>query len=105
MNASGLPEFRPVYDLLSRMAFYNLNPARMREPQSPTRGERLAPDGANVASVELTSESTTFINDEVVTRQAVYFTDSFRPVYYRLPLMPNGTLPDSIVIGPSTVNL
>jgi hypothetical protein len=57
-----------------------------------------ASTGANVASVELTSETTTFINDEVVTRRSVYFTDSFRPAYYRLPLMPSGNLPDPIVV-------
>ena len=28
VNASGLPEFRPVYDALSRMGFYILNPIK-----------------------------------------------------------------------------
>ena len=49
--ASSLPAFRPVYDALSRMAFYNLNPAAAREPQEPDAREELAPDGDNIASV------------------------------------------------------
>lgn len=34
----------------------------------------------------------TLVNDAVVTRDAVYFTDSFRPSIYRLPLGPGGKL-------------
>jgi len=34
----------------------------------------------------------TLVNDAVVTRDAVYFTDSFRPSIYRLPLGPGGEL-------------
>jgi len=33
------------------------------------------------------------INDLTITKDAVYFTDSFRPVLYRLPLSKNGGLP------------
>jgi predicted ATPase len=51
VNAAGLPEFRPVYDALSRMGFYSLNPDRMREFQTPDAGDRLARDGSNIASV------------------------------------------------------
>jgi sugar lactone lactonase YvrE len=36
----------------------------------------------------------TFVNDVVVTKDAAYFTDSFRPVFYKVPLGPNGSLPD-----------
>jgi sugar lactone lactonase YvrE len=42
--------------------------------------------GATVATYQLTTETTTFINDQVVTPDAVYFTDSQRPVIYRVPL-------------------
>lgn len=49
--ASGLPQFRFVYDAFSRMGFYNLNPDRMRDLQSPDAGELLARDGSNLASV------------------------------------------------------
>lgn len=51
VNASGVPEFRPVYDALTSMGFYNLNPEEMREFQSPDAGELLHRDGSNVASV------------------------------------------------------
>jgi predicted ATPase len=51
VNASGLPAFRPVYDAFSHMGFYNLNPDRIRELQSPDVGELLARDGSNIASV------------------------------------------------------
>jgi predicted ATPase len=49
--ASGEVEFRPVYDALAHMAFYNLNPDRMRELQTPDAGEILFRDGSNAASV------------------------------------------------------
>ena len=51
--------------------------------------------GANVASIQLTGDASTFINDVAVTKGAVYFTDPFRPVLYRLPLGDNGALPDA----------
>ena len=51
VNASGLPEFRKVYDAFSRMGFYNLNPDKIRELQDPDPGELLIRDGSNLASV------------------------------------------------------
>jgi len=48
-----------------------------------------ATTGAELATYQLTT-STTFINDVVVTRNAVWFTDSLNPVLYRVPLGPNG---------------
>src|SRR5216683_2362265 len=33
VNAAGLPDFRPIYDSLSQMGFYNLNPDRIRDLQ------------------------------------------------------------------------
>jgi len=49
--ASSLPEFRPLYDCLSRMGFYNLNPEEIRDLQPPDAGEVLTRDGRNLASV------------------------------------------------------
>jgi predicted ATPase len=49
--ASGLTMFRPLYDALSRMGFYNLNPDEIRELQPPDTGEVLKRDGSNLASV------------------------------------------------------
>lgn len=50
VNASGSVPFRPVFDALTRMGFYNLNPGAMRELQPPDPGHLLRRDGANVAS-------------------------------------------------------
>jgi len=49
--AAGLPVFRPLYDSLSRMGFYNLNPDVIREPQSSDPGDVLKRDGSNLAGV------------------------------------------------------
>lgn len=49
--ASGLPEYRPAYDALQAMGFYNLNPAAIREIQNPDAGELLRRDGSNLPSV------------------------------------------------------
>jgi predicted ATPase len=51
VNASGLSEFRPVYEAFSRMGFYSLNPVRIRDLQPPDTGDLLARDGSNIASV------------------------------------------------------
>ena len=49
--AAGLPAFRPLYDALSHMGFYNLNPDEIRDLQPPDPGEVLKRDGSNLASV------------------------------------------------------
>ncbi len=50
-NAAGLPEFRPLYDALTQVGFYNINPEAIRELQSPDKGDVLARDGRNLSSV------------------------------------------------------
>lgn len=49
--ASGLTSFRPVFDALGAMGFYNLNPKLMRELQKPQDGRLLKSVGENTASV------------------------------------------------------
>ena len=52
-----------------------------------------AQTGASLASYQLaTGADPTFVNDVVVTKDAAWFTDSFRPVLYRLAIAPDGTL-------------
>jgi predicted ATPase len=51
VNAAGLPDFRPAYDALLSMGFYNLNPEAIKEVQNPDAGELLHGDGGNIASV------------------------------------------------------
>lgn len=50
--------------------------------------------GKTIAVIQLTDSTETFINDVIITRRAAYFTDSFQPVLYRVPLRRNGRLPD-----------
>jgi predicted ATPase len=59
VNVSGFEAFRPVYDGLSGMGFYNLNPDRIRELQPPDPAALLNRDGSNLATVlaHLTAQS------------------------------------------------
>jgi sugar lactone lactonase YvrE len=56
-----------------------------------------AATGATVGVYALTAPGT-FVNDVIVTRDAAYFTDSFRPYLYRLPLHAGGALLDPTAI-------
>lgn len=49
--ASGQAEFRPVFDALSRIEVYNLNPKAVAMPQPADPGDLLRRDGSNAASV------------------------------------------------------
>ncbi|MFI9814231.1 SMP-30/gluconolactonase/LRE family protein [Saccharothrix variisporea] len=51
-----------------------------------------ARDGRTIASYRL-FEGESFVNDLVITRDAVWLTDSDEPTLYRLPLGPCGELP------------
>lgn len=51
VSVSGMTVFRPVFDALTGMGFYNLNPKLMREPQKPQDGRMLKPVGENIVSV------------------------------------------------------
>jgi predicted ATPase len=51
VSASNVEPFRQIYDLLTAMGFYNLNPAVIRQPQQPDPGILLRRDGSNLASV------------------------------------------------------
>jgi sugar lactone lactonase YvrE len=53
--------------------------------------------GETVAVIELSTEPS-FINDVVVTRDGVYFTNSFQPVLYRVPLERNGQLAENVTV-------
>ena len=53
-----------------------------------------AATGDLLATYHLATAFPSFINDVFVTRDAAYFTDSFQPFLYRVPLGPGGALPD-----------
>ena len=59
--AAGLPAFRPVYDALTAIEVYNLNPRAMSEMQRPDPGMLLRRDGANAASVLQNTDAATRI--------------------------------------------
>jgi hypothetical protein len=67
-----------------------------------------AKDGGEVADYQfVTPGTTTFVNDVDVARDAAYFTDSARPVIYKVPLGPGGELGPSfeVITLPSGFNL
>ena len=51
VSVSGMTVFRPAYDALTAMGFYNLNPKLMRDPQKPQDGRLLKPVGENIVSM------------------------------------------------------
>jgi predicted ATPase len=87
VNAAGLPAFRPVYQALSHMGFYNLNPDEIRAPQSPDPGQLLDRDGRNIASVLAQMD----VHDESAKK---------RIEEYLAQAVPGVTGVDTKVIGP-----
>jgi predicted ATPase len=87
VNAAGIPEFRPVYDALLAMGFYNLNPEAIKELQSPDAGDLLHSDGGNLASViaRLSSE-----RPETMERIRTYLTT----------IIPEITRLERVALGP-----
>jgi sugar lactone lactonase YvrE len=62
-----------------------------------------ATSGAEIAFYQLVAPGVTIINDVTVTREAAYFTDSFRPFLGRVALGPNGE-PGQGVLVPLPAN-
>lgn len=63
-------------------------------------------DGSTVANILLTSAAASLINDVTVTNDAAYFTDTFNPVIYKVPIGPGARIgqPQSIPLsGPAAV--
>lgn len=62
--------------------------------------------GATLADFTFAPPITNVVNDVVVTRHAAYFTDSFAPVLYKVPIASDGSLgsPQTITVqGPAGV--
>ena len=57
-----------------------------------------ADTGAQVAGFQLTTQTPVFINDVIVTREAVYFTNSNQSVIYSLPLGPGGRISSDTMV-------
>ena len=61
----------------------------------PIPGSGYVYDADTGASLAEYSFGGGFINDVIVTRDAAYFTDSFQPVLFKVPLGPRGELIDT----------
>jgi hypothetical protein len=48
-------------------------------------------DGSTVADLVLGPEGETFSNDVAIRRNALYFTDTFAPLIYRVPILADGS--------------
>ena len=48
-------------------------------------------DGATVADLVLGAPGVSFSNDVAITRDALYFTDTFAPTIYKVPILADGT--------------
>jgi hypothetical protein len=48
-------------------------------------------DGTTVADLVLGPANVVFSNDVAITRRALYFTDTFAPTIYKVPILANGT--------------
>lgn len=70
-RVSGVPAFRPVFDALSRMAFYELSPAELRQIQTPGAPDVLARNGTNLPSILRKLESD---NPKVMERIRTYLS-------------------------------
>ncbi len=64
---SGIPEFRPIFDALSRIEVYNLNPREIAAMQKPDPGDILRRDGSNAASVlqQFSPEARTLVSSNL----------------------------------------
>jgi predicted ATPase len=49
--ASSFDDFRPLFDALLKMSFYNIQPTEMRQPQVHDSGDTLKASGANIAAI------------------------------------------------------
>ena len=88
---SGVAAFRPLFDALSKMGFYNINPALVRELQPYQSGDLLQHDGGNIASVIKRLESD---NPRALDRIQQYLREivpGIEGVHYR-PLGPRETI-------------
>jgi sugar lactone lactonase YvrE len=57
-----------------------------------------ARNGDELATIGLPTLTDTFINDVVITPDAAWFTDSFRPAIYRVALGPDGAIGDVTLV-------
>ncbi len=88
---SGLAVFRPMFDALTAMGFYNLDPPLMRELQKPQEGGLLKPLGENIASVIGYLEQVAPDRMAIIQEYLQTIVPTIRGVRYR-PIGPMETL-------------
>ena len=71
---------------------------------APVPGSGYVYDAATGVELAVYPFNGVFVNDVVVTREAAYFTDSGRPVLYKVPLGPRGELPDPSAVQEITLD-
>ena len=86
LRLAAVPEFRPVYEALSKMCVYRLDPDAIRELHEPEQGP-LRADGRNVASVL-----------EAIKRQSP--TTKERLDRYLQAVVPDVAAVDKLALGP-----
>ncbi|HEX6040454.1 AAA family ATPase, partial [Longimicrobium sp.] len=91
VSVSGLATFRPVYDALANMGFYNLNPDAIRDLQPPDPGELLARDGGNLPAV---LQKLSIRNPQLKARVEEYMAQAVPGIYGvdAIPLGPRETV-------------
>jgi predicted ATPase len=89
--ASGLTVFRPVFDALTAMGFYNLSPQTIRGLQKPQDGRLLNTHGENIASVLAYVERNNAINFALIQQFLSSVVPSIRSVH-RVPVGPMESL-------------
>lgn len=75
---SGMAVFRPIFDALTSMGLYNLNPKLMRDMQRPQDGRMLKPVGENIASVVAHLERVSRGQVEVIDRYLQHVVPSVK---------------------------
>jgi hypothetical protein len=55
--------------------------------------------GGSVGSYQFAPSGASLLNDVIVTRDGAYFTDSFNPVLYKIPIGPGGALGEGSTIA------
>ena len=91
VNASGLPEFRGLYDALKMMGFYNLNPKLLRDLQEPDEGMLLEKYGSNLASVIARLERTGALRMDRISEYLTRVAPSVHGVKFK-PIGPKHSL-------------
>jgi predicted ATPase len=100
VNAAGRPEFRPVFDALARMQFYQIRPQAVVELPTFESGRVLRPDGSNLANVLFELGMHSGVRDRIEDYLRVVL-----PGFVRLRLEPVTVLAADRTVEPTKIAL